>query len=48
LPEDAANVQIKIGDHSVVMNTVEEEKNFGYLDFTGRPSFTIENISGHL
>ena len=44
LPEGVRNFQIKIGNNIIDKNEIEEEISFGYLDFEGRPTFTITNL----
>ena len=38
---------MKIGSEILNMNDVEKGVNFGYLDFSGRPTFTAKGIKGN-
>lgn len=46
LPHGAENVKIRIGDHDYDMSLVEKTTSEGYLDFSGRPTFIIDNFVG--
>lgn len=46
LPEDCTNTQVYIGGDKIDMKSVENGVSFGYLDFTGRPSFKINDLKG--
>lgn len=46
LPEGAHNVKIRIGGHLYDESSLEVTKSEGYLDFDGRPTFTIPNYHG--
>lgn len=47
LPEGASNTQLFVGDKPVNANEVSKGVSFGYLDYTGRPTFTVENLRGN-
>ncbi len=46
LPHGAENVLIKIGGQEYDMSLVETSTSEGYLDFNGRPTFTIPSFTG--
>lgn len=46
LPEDCKNAQIYVGTNKVDMNSVENGISFGYLDFSGRPTYKINHLKG--
>lgn len=46
LPEGASHVNLFIGSEPVDMGKVSQGVSFGYLDFTGRPTFIVENLKG--
>lgn len=46
LPECSENVKLFIGNSAVDFSKVSQGISFGYLDFTGRPTFTIDNLKG--
>ena len=46
LPEDCKNTQIYIGGNQVDMKSLENGVSFGYLDFTGRPTFKVNDLKG--
>jgi hypothetical protein len=41
LPEGAENVRIKIGGDVIDNSLIALSKSEGYLDFNGRPTYTI-------
>jgi len=46
LPDGATNVRLKIDGAFYDMSSVKVTTSEGYLDFDGRPTYTIENYSG--
>ena len=46
VPEGAENVEIKIGGKP--FENVKIGRSEGYLDFNGRPTYTISNYQGEL
>lgn len=48
LPEGVSNTKLFIGDKPVNMDTVIKGVSFGYLDYSGRPTYTVENLKGQI
>lgn len=46
LPHGVENVKIKIGGSDYDMSLVELSSSEGYLDFNGKPTYTIDNFVG--
>lgn len=46
LPEDSKNTKITVGNNVVDMKNVEKSLSFGYLDFSGRPVYTVKGLNG--